>query len=153
MQDESDLEGNEGLIDREDLVSYEPVWREPLAGEYRGRGVLAMQPPTSGGIAVIEMLNVLEGFGLEAEGQASGETLHLLAEAQKLAFADRDAYVADPTSSTSPPAGSPTKHTPRAGRPRSIWKGPALTDPVTSERRSRPPARARTPKAALHTSR
>ncbi len=96
MQHESDLEGDEGLIVREDLASYEPVWREPLAGDYRGREVLAMPPPTSGGIAVIEMLNVLEGFDLEAEGQSSGEALHLLAEAQKLAFADRDAYVADP---------------------------------------------------------
>jgi gamma-glutamyltranspeptidase/glutathione hydrolase len=55
-----------------------------------------MPPPTSGGIAVIEMLNILEGFDLAAEGQSSAESLHLLAEAQKLAFADRDERVADP---------------------------------------------------------
>ena len=96
MQNESGIEGDDGLMTAEDLASYRPVWREPLVGDYRGREVLAMPPPTSGGIAVIEMLNILEGFDLAAEGRSSGEVLHLLAEAQKLAFADRDARVADP---------------------------------------------------------
>ena len=96
MQKESDFEGDEGLMTEEDLADYRAVWREPLVGDYRGREVLAMPPPTSGGIAVIEMLNILEGFDLAAEDQSSAEALHLLAEAQKLAFADRDARVADP---------------------------------------------------------
>ncbi len=96
MQKESSFEGDEGLMTEEDLANYRAVWREPLVGNYRGGEVLAVPPPTSGGIAVIEMLNILEGFDLAAEGQSSAEALHLLAEAQKLAFADRDARVADP---------------------------------------------------------
>jgi len=96
MQNAGDLEGDKGLMTEEDLADYRAVWREPLVGDYRGREVLAMPPPTSGGIAVIEMLNILEGFDLAAEDQSSAEALHLLAEAQKLAFADRDARVADP---------------------------------------------------------
>jgi gamma-glutamyltranspeptidase / glutathione hydrolase len=96
MQNAGDLEGDEGLMTEEDLADYRAVWRETLVGDYRGREVLAVPPPTSGGIAVIEMLNILEGFDLRGEGQSSAEALHLLAEAQKLAFADRDAYVADP---------------------------------------------------------
>ncbi|MCA1728095.1 MAG: gamma-glutamyltransferase [Actinobacteria bacterium] len=96
MSNESSYEGDEGLMTRDDLSSYQAVWRKPLAGDYRGREVLAMPPPTSGGIAMIEMLNILEGFDLASEGQSSGNELHLLAEAQKLAFADRNEYVADP---------------------------------------------------------
>ncbi|HEY6750686.1 MAG TPA: gamma-glutamyltransferase [Rubrobacteraceae bacterium] len=96
MQNAGDLQGDEGLMTGEDLAGYRAVWREPLVGDYRGREILAMPPPTSGGIAVIEMLNILEDFDLAAEGQSSAEALHLLAEAQKLAFADRDERVADP---------------------------------------------------------
>jgi gamma-glutamyltranspeptidase / glutathione hydrolase len=96
MRKESGYEGDEGLITGDDLASYRAVWREPLVGDYRGRELLAMPPPTSGGIAVIEMLNTLEGFDLAGEGQSSGDALHLLAEAQKLTFADRNEYVADP---------------------------------------------------------
>ena len=96
MRKESGYEGDEGLITGDDLASYRAVWREPLVGDYRGRELLAMPPPTSGGIAVIEMLNILEGFDLAGEGQSSGDALHLLAEAQKLTFADRNEYVADP---------------------------------------------------------
>src|SRR5919199_3284549 len=96
MQNTSDLPGDEGLMTKEDLVSYRPVWRRPLVGDYRGHEILAVPPPSSGGVAVIEMLNVLEGFDLASEGQSSASALHLLAEAQKLAFADRGKYLADP---------------------------------------------------------
>lgn len=95
MERSDELPGNEGLIAAEDLASYEALWREPLAGEYRGREVVAMPPPTSGGIATLQMLNILEGFDLASAGQSSADTLHLMAEAQKIAFADRDEYVAD----------------------------------------------------------
>ena len=95
MERESDLPGNEGLITEEDLADYEAVWREPLVGEYRGREVVAMPPPTSGGIATLEMLNILEGYDLASAGLSSADALHLIAEAQKIAFADREEYVAD----------------------------------------------------------
>jgi gamma-glutamyltranspeptidase/glutathione hydrolase len=78
-----------------DLRAYRAKWRTPLRGSYRGAGVIAMPPPTSGGIAVVEMLNLLEGFDLRAMGPSSADQLHVLAEAQKLAWADRN-LVADP---------------------------------------------------------
>ena len=95
MESPSDLPGNQGLLVREDLASYEAVWREPLVGEYRGREIVAMPPPTSGGIATLQMLNLLESFNLAAAGPSSADALHLIAEAQKIAFADRNEYVAD----------------------------------------------------------
>jgi gamma-glutamyltranspeptidase / glutathione hydrolase len=88
--------GEPGLITLADLAAYRAKWRTPLVGSYRGAQVIAMPPPTSGGIAILEMLNLLEGFDLRSLGMSSADELHLLAEAQKLAFADRGTYVADP---------------------------------------------------------
>jgi gamma-glutamyltranspeptidase/glutathione hydrolase len=96
MKAAGDYPGDEGLMTRADLASYEAKWREPLVGEYRGREVVAMPPPTSGGVAILEMLNLLEGYDLRRMGQSSADSLHVLAEAQKLAFADREEYLADP---------------------------------------------------------
>lgn len=96
MEDAGEVRGDRGLISREDLAAYAPVWRQPLRGDYRGAEVIAMPPPTSGGVAVLEMLNILEGYDLAASGQSSADTLHLVAEAQKIAFADREEYLADP---------------------------------------------------------
>jgi gamma-glutamyltranspeptidase/glutathione hydrolase len=101
---------DKGLLTVDDFAAYEPVWRTPLTSMYRGHRIIAMPPPTSGGIATIEILNLLEGFplgsnaldtSLEANArtswaQSSANHLHALAEAQKLAFADRNKYVADP---------------------------------------------------------
>jgi gamma-glutamyltranspeptidase/glutathione hydrolase len=88
--------GDEGLMTADDLAAYEVKWRTPLIGKYRGHRVIAMPPPTSGGIAVIEMLNILEGFDIRGFGHSSADHFHFLAEAQKIAFADRGQYVADP---------------------------------------------------------
>jgi gamma-glutamyltranspeptidase/glutathione hydrolase len=88
--------GDEGLMTADDLAAYEVKWRTPLIGKYRGHRVIAMPPPTSGGIAVIEMLNMLEGFDIRGFGHSSADHFHFLAEAQKIAFADRGQYVADP---------------------------------------------------------
>jgi gamma-glutamyltranspeptidase / glutathione hydrolase len=90
------IEGDAALLRRRDLASYRPAWRKPLVGSFRGRRIVAMPPPTSGGIALLQMLNVLEGFDLRGAGQSSADALHLIAEAQKLAWADRGEYVADP---------------------------------------------------------
>ncbi len=96
MQNAGDYPGDEGLLTKEDLAGYEPVWREPVRGEYRGHGVIGMPAPSSGGIAVLQMLGILEGYELSEMGQSSADTLHTIAEAQKIAFADREEYVADP---------------------------------------------------------
>ncbi|MDQ4090335.1 MAG: gamma-glutamyltransferase, partial [Actinomycetota bacterium] len=82
--------------DLKDYGTSGAVWRTPLTGQYRGHQVVAMPPPASGGIATIEMLNVLEGFRLASIGPSSADHLHLFAEAQKIAWADRNRYVADP---------------------------------------------------------
>jgi len=90
------IPGDSALLTAADLRRYEAKWREPLVGTFRGRRLVAMPPPTSGGIAVLEMLNILETFDNKASGQSSADTLHRIIEAQKLAFADRGEYVADP---------------------------------------------------------
>jgi gamma-glutamyltranspeptidase / glutathione hydrolase len=85
-----------GLMTRADLRAYKAIWRAPVRGTYRGFDITGAPPPSSGGIATLEMLNILEGFPLRAQGARSALTLHELAEAQKLAWADRNKYVADP---------------------------------------------------------
>ena len=92
-------EGERGVMTAEDLVSYEPVWREPLRGTYHGRTVLAVPPPTAGGIIVLEVLHLLQQFPLgrdPAFRHSTADHLHVLTEAKKIAVADRNAYVADP---------------------------------------------------------
>jgi gamma-glutamyltranspeptidase/glutathione hydrolase len=85
-----------GIITLEDLERYEARERAPVRGSYRGYEVIGMSPPSSGGVAVIEMLNILEGYDLRAMGHNSAAYLHHLAEAMRLAFRDRARYVADP---------------------------------------------------------
>jgi gamma-glutamyltranspeptidase/glutathione hydrolase len=85
-----------GLMTLADLRGYRALWRSPLVGSYRGRQVVAMPPPTSGGTAILEMLNVLEGFDLGALGRSSAQAVHLVADAQRIAWADRNSYLADP---------------------------------------------------------
>jgi gamma-glutamyltranspeptidase/glutathione hydrolase len=91
-----EMERGGGIITLEDLRRYSPVEREPVTGEYRGYRVIGMPPPSSGGTAVVEMLNVLEGFDLAAMGHNSAPYLHHLAEAMRLAYRDRARYLADP---------------------------------------------------------
>ena len=85
-----------GVLTLEDLKDYKPVWREPLVGSYRNRTVITMPPPSSGGVALIEMLNVLGGHQLNKLAPNSATYLHLIAEAMKHAFADRAQYLGDP---------------------------------------------------------
>ncbi len=84
-----------GILRADDLAAYEVELREPVRGRYRGRAVLSFPPPSSGGIALLQMLNVLEGFDLAALGAGSSASIHRIAEAMKLAFADRAAYLGD----------------------------------------------------------
>ena len=85
-----------GVLTLEDLRSYKPIWREPLVGSYRKRTVITMPPPSSGGVALIQMLNVLEGHQLTKLAPNSATYLHLVAESMKHAFADRAQYLGDP---------------------------------------------------------
>jgi gamma-glutamyltranspeptidase/glutathione hydrolase len=85
-----------GVLAAGDLAHYAPVVRAPLTGTYRGLAVHSFPPPSSGGIALVEMLNVLEGFELAPLGPGSSASIHRIAEAMKLAFADRAAYLGDP---------------------------------------------------------
>lgn len=92
----ADMRANGGLITEEDLASYQAAERVPLRGTYRGYEVVSMSPPSSGGTAVIEMLNILEGYDLASLGHNSAEYLHLVAESMRRAFADRAAHLGDP---------------------------------------------------------
>ncbi|HEY1266007.1 MAG TPA: gamma-glutamyltransferase [Candidatus Binatia bacterium] len=85
-----------GTLTPDDLKNYKPVWREPIIGRYRKWTVLTMPPPSSGGIAVIESLNVLEHYKLGSMPHNSAAYLHLVAESLKHAFADRAQYLGDP---------------------------------------------------------
>ena len=84
-----------GLITTDDLAQYEAIVREPVKGTYRGYEILSMPPPSSGGTHVIEILNILEGYPIGALGFGSAETMHLMAEAMKRAYADRSEYLGD----------------------------------------------------------
>jgi gamma-glutamyltranspeptidase/glutathione hydrolase len=85
-----------GTLGVEELRQYKAVWREPLVGSYRKRSVITMPPPSSGGVAILQMLNVLEGHQLRKLPHNSPTYLHLLTEVLKHAFADRAQYLGDP---------------------------------------------------------
>lgn len=85
-----------GLISTADLANYRPALLEPVRGTYRGFEVISMPPPSSGGIHLIQILNLLEGFPLGFLGAGSSESLHLIAESMCLAFADRAEFLGDP---------------------------------------------------------
>ena len=87
---------NGGIITEKDLEKYEAVERKPVHGTYRGFDIYSMPPPSSGGVALIEMLNMLEGFDLKAMGHNSALYIHLLSETMRRAFADRAEYLGDP---------------------------------------------------------
>jgi gamma-glutamyltranspeptidase/glutathione hydrolase len=92
-----DMAANGGLITKEDLAQYEPKERAPVRGTYRGFEIIAMPPPSSGGVAMIEMLNILENFDLKASGGAdAAKTKHLEIEAMRRAYLDRARYLGDP---------------------------------------------------------
>jgi gamma-glutamyltranspeptidase/glutathione hydrolase len=85
-----------GLVDAESLAAYEPVIREAVTGRYRGYEIVTMPPPSSGGIHVLEMLNILEHFPIASMGSGSADSIHILTEVARLAFADRSEHLGDP---------------------------------------------------------
>ncbi|MCB1756888.1 MAG: gamma-glutamyltransferase [Gammaproteobacteria bacterium] len=90
-----DMKAHGGLITEEDLKNYQPVIRKPIHGNYRGYDVYSMSPPSSGGTHIIQILNTLEGYPIGDSGHNSAKTIHLMAEAMKVAYADRSEYLGD----------------------------------------------------------
>lgn len=94
-----------GLVDEADLAAYVCKEREPLRGSYRGREVISMAPPSSGGIALLQMLRMLEPHDLKASGFGSAATIHVMTEAMKRAYADRARWLGDPDFFAVPASG------------------------------------------------
>ena len=92
----AEMEKNQGLITLEDLKGYKVVERKPIEGEYRGYKVVTMPPPSSGGVHLVQILNILERYPMADYGVNSAKSIHYLAEAMKLAYADRSEYLGDP---------------------------------------------------------
>jgi gamma-glutamyltranspeptidase / glutathione hydrolase len=93
-----------GLVTAEDLAQYTVKERQPIRGTYRGYEIISAPPPSSGGVALVEMLNILEGYDLAKEGDRSAESIHLVAEAFQRAFFDRAEFMGDPDFSKIPVA-------------------------------------------------
>jgi gamma-glutamyltranspeptidase / glutathione hydrolase len=93
---EKEMSAHGGLITRQDLKDYRAVRRSPVKGEYRGVEIISMPPPSSGGVALIEMLNVLEGYEVKSLGFSSAAQVHVMAEAMRRAYADRAKFLGDP---------------------------------------------------------
>jgi gamma-glutamyltranspeptidase/glutathione hydrolase len=93
---EREMAANGGLITRDDLRAYRAVPRAPIAGRYRGYDILSMPPPSSGGVVLIEALNILEGYDLRGMGAGSANAVHHMTEAMRRGFADRAQYLGDP---------------------------------------------------------
>lgn len=92
----ADMKANSGLITHDDLKRYKVVARLPVETDFYGYTIAAMPPPSSGGVHIIQMLNVLKTADLKAMGQGSADVLHLMAESMKYAYADRSKYLGDP---------------------------------------------------------
>ena len=105
----ADMAANGGLITRADLEGYRAIEREPVRGTYRGYTIHSMPPPSSGGVHLIQILNILEDYPIEFLGANSADTIHVMAEAMKLAYADRSHYLGDPDFWDVPVAGLTSK--------------------------------------------
>lgn len=89
------MEENGGIITEEDLARYEAIEREPIRSTYRGHEIIGMPPPSSGGVTMAQMFNILEGFDLTAMGHNSADYLHVLTEAMRRAYANRAEHLGD----------------------------------------------------------
>jgi gamma-glutamyltranspeptidase / glutathione hydrolase len=98
-----------GIMTTEDLKNYRAVERTPVRGNYRGYDIVSMPPPSSGGIHLIEMLNILEGYDVTALGAGTPQALHLLIEVMKRAYADRATFLGDPDAVKIPVSGLASK--------------------------------------------
>jgi gamma-glutamyltranspeptidase/glutathione hydrolase len=92
----NDMKANGGIITKADLAAYQARERAPIRGTYKGFEIISMPPPSSGGIAIVQMLNMLEGMDLRSMGRTSVETTHLLIEVKRRTFLDRARHLGDP---------------------------------------------------------
>lgn len=92
----TEMESGGGLITAQDLADYRVVERQPVRGTYKDFEIVSTPPPSSGGVHIVQMLNILEGYDLQAMGHNSAAYIHHLTESMKLAYADRSLYLADP---------------------------------------------------------
>ncbi|NET46990.1 gamma-glutamyltransferase [Okeania sp. SIO2B3] len=92
----NDMAANGGLITLEDLKNYTPIWRKPICGNFRQAEICAMSPPSSGGVHLLQILNIVGETNLQEWGNKNPDTIHLLTEAMRVAYADRSKYLGDP---------------------------------------------------------
>ncbi|MGB4397858.1 MAG: gamma-glutamyltransferase [Daejeonella sp.] len=92
----AEMQSGGGLISKEDLKNYHAVWREPIVGTYRGHKVITVPPPSSGGIALLQLLNSVEPFPLKRWGHNSDSTIQVMVEAERRVYADRASHLGDP---------------------------------------------------------
>lgn len=91
----AEMQRGGGLISHQDLLDYRSVWREPIRGTYRGHEIISMPPPSSGGVLLVQMLNMLEAHDLAAMGYGSAQAIHTMIEAERRAYADRAQHLGD----------------------------------------------------------
>ncbi|HEY9044922.1 MAG TPA: gamma-glutamyltransferase [Ohtaekwangia sp.] len=92
----AEMKRGHGLITHEDLKNYKAVWRDPIIGQYKEYKIISMAPPSSGGVALLQLLHSVENYPISTWGWNTAPTVHLLAEAERRAYADRAAYLGDP---------------------------------------------------------
>ncbi|MEK6782125.1 MAG: gamma-glutamyltransferase [Bacteroidota bacterium] len=92
----SEMNRGNGIITKEDLKSYSAIWRKPTVGFYKGYKIISMPPPSSGGIALLQLLKSIEPYPIAEWGWNSKQTIHLMVEAERRVYADRTAYLGDP---------------------------------------------------------
>lgn len=92
---EAEMAQGDGIISRADLQAYQPQWRQPLIGQYKNYRVISMPPSSSGGVALLQMLQMLEPYPLNEYGFQSPAAVHLMAEAERRAYADRAEHLGD----------------------------------------------------------
>ena len=91
-----EMQRGNGLITLEDLENYEAIWRDPVVGDYRGHKVISMPPPSSGGVAVVQLLKGAEQFDIKAFGHNEAKTIHVKTELERRVYADRATFLGDP---------------------------------------------------------
>jgi gamma-glutamyltranspeptidase/glutathione hydrolase len=143
----ADIQRSGGLITADDLAQYEVKERQPIRGSYRGYDVISAPPPSSGGVALVEMLNILEGYDLAKQGNRSAASIHLTAEAFQRAFFDRAEFMGDPDFSKIPVAQLIDKRygaawresiSPQRATPAASLRRPSVFSKLDSYARSHP---------------